>query len=95
MEKKIEEIVHAFGEEMERIVFNSNGKAKTMDLAKAWLRGRLEELVQETRAEFDGCDEIEIGKEGFSQELKTCPTRDTRDGRVSEERNGTPVLPEG
>ena len=22
-------------------------------------------------AEFDGCDEIEIGKEGFSQELKT------------------------
>ena len=44
MEKKIEEIVHAFGEEMEHIVFNSNGKAKTMDLAKAWLRSRLEEL---------------------------------------------------
>jgi hypothetical protein len=31
----------------------------------------LEELVQETRAEFDGYDEIEIGKEGFSQELNT------------------------
>jgi hypothetical protein len=52
MEKRIEGIVHAFGEEMERIVFNSNGKAKTMDLAKAWLRARLEELVQEMRSEF-------------------------------------------
>ena len=52
MEKRVEEIVHSFGEEMEKIVFNSNGKAKTMDLAKAWLRARLEELVQEMRAEF-------------------------------------------
>jgi hypothetical protein len=41
MEKRIEEIVHAFGEAMQHIVFNSNGKAKTMDLAKTWLRGRL------------------------------------------------------
>ena len=54
MEKKIDEIVHAFEEEMERIVFNSNGKAKTMDLAKAWLRARLEELAQEMSAEFQG-----------------------------------------
>ena len=54
MENKIYEIVHAFGEEMERIVFNSNGKAKTMDLAKAWLRARLEELVQEIRADCKG-----------------------------------------
>ena len=52
MENKIDEIVHAFGEEMERIVFNSDGKAKTMDLAKLWLRARLEELIQEMRAEF-------------------------------------------
>ncbi len=35
MENKIDEIVHAFEEEMELIVFSSNGKAKTMDLAKA------------------------------------------------------------
>jgi hypothetical protein len=27
--------VHAFGEDMEQIVFNSNGNVKTMDLAKA------------------------------------------------------------
>ena len=32
------------GEAMEEIVFNSNGKAKTMDLAKAWLRASLEGL---------------------------------------------------
>jgi len=56
MENKIDEIVHAFGNEVERIVFNANGKAKTMDLAKAWLRARLEELVQEMRAEFQGYD---------------------------------------
>ena len=56
MEKKIDEIVHAFEEEMERIVFNSNGKAKTMDLAKAWLRARLEELAQEMSAEFQGSE---------------------------------------
>ena len=62
MENKIDEIVHAFGEEMERIVFNSNGKAKTMDLAKAWLRARLEELVQEMRAEFEGSDSTKIGR---------------------------------
>jgi hypothetical protein len=64
MENKIDEIVHAFGEEMERIVFNSNGKAKTMDLAKAWLRARLEELVQEMRAEFQGSDQTKIVVKG-------------------------------
>ncbi len=31
-------------------------KAKTMNLTKAWLRARLEELVQEMRAEFQGYD---------------------------------------
>ncbi len=67
MESKIEEIVHAFGEEMERIVFNSNGKAKTMDLAKAWLRARLEELVQEMRAEFQRYDATNSETEGVSQ----------------------------
>ena len=71
MEKKIKEIVHAFGEEMEKIVFNSNGKAKTMDLAKAWLRARLEELVQEIRSEFERPDQTEIMKEGRSQSSKT------------------------
>jgi hypothetical protein len=60
MENKIDQIVHAFGEEMERIVFNSNGKSKTMDLAKAWLRARLEEMVQEMRAEFQGSDQTKI-----------------------------------
>ena len=67
MESKIKEIVHAFGEEMEKIVFNSNGKAKTMDLAKAWLRARLEELVQEMRAEFQVSDPTKTVKEGISQ----------------------------
>ena len=67
MESKIKEIVHAFGEAMEQIVFNSNGKAKTMDLAKAWLRARLEELVQEMRAEFQGSDPTKTVKEGISQ----------------------------
>jgi hypothetical protein len=67
MENKIDEIVHAFGEEMEQIVFNSNGKARTMDLAKAWLRARLEELVQETRAEFKGYHATYIKEEGLSQ----------------------------
>jgi hypothetical protein len=66
MENKIDEIVDAFGEEMEKIVFNSNGKARTMDLAKAWLRTRLEELVQEMRAEFKGYDAPKI-EEGLSQ----------------------------
>jgi hypothetical protein len=63
MVTKIDEIVHAFGEEMERIVFNSNGKAKTMDLAKAWLRARLEELVQEMRAECQPSDQTKIVKQ--------------------------------
>jgi hypothetical protein len=67
MESKIKEIVHAFGEAMEQIVFNSNGKAKTMDLAKAWLRARLEELVQEMRAEFQVSDPTKTVKEGISQ----------------------------
>jgi hypothetical protein len=75
MENKIEEIVNAFGEEIERIVFNSNGKAKTMDLAKKWLRTRLEELVQETRAEleeemraeFMGYDASNTREESLSQ----------------------------
>jgi hypothetical protein len=67
MENKIEAIVHAFGDEMEQIVFNSNGKAKTMDLAKAWLRARLEELVQEMRAEFQGYDATNSETEGLSQ----------------------------
>ena len=67
MESKIKEIVHAFGEEMGKIVFNSNGKAKTMDLAKAWLRARLEELVQEMRAEFQVSDPTKTVKEGISQ----------------------------
>ena len=70
MEKKIDEIVHAFEEEMERIVFNSNGKAKTMDLAKAWLRARLEELVQEMRPEFQRSDPTRIVKEGLSHSSK-------------------------
>ncbi len=70
MENKIDEIVHAFGNEVERIVFNANGKAKTMDLAKAWLRARLEELVQEIRAEFQGSDPIKIVKEELSQSSK-------------------------
>jgi hypothetical protein len=52
---------------MEQIVFNSNGKARTMDLAKAWLRARLEELVQETRAEFKGYHATYIEEEGLSQ----------------------------
>ena len=52
---------------MEQIVFNSNGNAKTMDLAKAWLRARLEELVQEMRAKFKGYDATKIEKEGLSQ----------------------------
>jgi hypothetical protein len=55
---------------MEKIVFNSNGKAKTMDLAKAWLRARLEELVQEMRAEFQRCGQIKIMKEGVSHSSK-------------------------
>jgi hypothetical protein len=38
-----------------------------MDLAKAWLRARLEELVQETRAEFQGYDATNTVKEGISQ----------------------------
>jgi hypothetical protein len=42
--------------EIEQIVFNSNGDAKTKDLAKAWRRARLEELVQQMRAEFKGHD---------------------------------------
>jgi hypothetical protein len=75
MENKIEEIVNAFGEEIERIVFNSNGKGKTMDLAKKWLRTRLEELVQETRAEleeemraeFMGYDASNTREESLSQ----------------------------
>jgi hypothetical protein len=67
MENRIEAIVHAFGEEMEKIVFNSNGKAKTMDLAKAWLRARLEELVLEMRAEFQGYEPTKSEKEGLSQ----------------------------
>ena len=71
MENKIEEIVHAFGEEIERIVFNSNGKAKTMDLAKAWLRVRLEELVQEIQSEFQRPDQTKIMKEQLSQSSKT------------------------
>ena len=75
MEKRIEEIVHAFGGEMERIVFNSNGKAKTMDLAKAWLRARLEELVQEMRAEFGGSVQTEIVKEGLPQSSKENMSR--------------------
>jgi len=67
MEKKIDEIVHAFEEEMERIVFNSNGKAKTMDLAKAWLRARLEELAQEMSAEFQGSEsKVNIPRLGSS-----------------------------
>ena len=70
MEKRIEETVHAFGEAMEQIVFNSNGKAKTMDLAKAWLRARLEQLVQEMRAEFQGPDPTKIANEGLSQSSK-------------------------
>ena len=70
MEKRIEETVHAFGEAMEQIVFNSNGKAKTMDLAKAWLRARLEELVQEIRTEFQGYDATKSEKEGLSQSSK-------------------------
>jgi hypothetical protein len=70
MEKRIEEIVHAFGEAMEQIVFNSNGKAKTMDLAKAWLRARLQELVREMQAEFQGSDPTKIVKEGLSQSSK-------------------------
>jgi hypothetical protein len=75
MENKIDEIVHAFGEEIERIVFNSNGKAKTMDLAKAWLRARLEELVQEMRAEFGGSDQTEIVKEGLPRSSKENMSR--------------------
>jgi len=71
MEKRIKEIVHAFGEEMEKIVFSSNGKAKTMDLAKAWLRARLEELVQEIRSESQRPDQTKIMKEGLSQSSKT------------------------
>jgi hypothetical protein len=67
MESKIKEIVHAFGEEMEKIVFNSNGKAKSMDLAKAWLRASLEELVQEMRAEFQESDPTKTLKEGISR----------------------------
>jgi hypothetical protein len=51
---------------MERIVFNSDGKAKTMDLAKLWLRARLEELVQEMRAEFQRSDSTEPVREEFS-----------------------------
>jgi len=77
MDERVEEIVHAFGEEMERIVFNSNGKAKTMDLAKAWLRARLEELVQEMRAEFQGSD-TNIMKEGLSQRLQSKDAAETR-----------------
>ena len=69
MESKIDEIVHAFGEEMEKIVFNSNGKAKTMDLAKAWLRARLEELVQEMRADYKGYEAPKIEEKGLSQSL--------------------------
>ena len=71
MEKKIEEIVHAFGEEMERIVFNSNGKAKTMELAKVWLRARLEELVQEMRAEPQASDPTKIVREETSHSSST------------------------
>jgi hypothetical protein len=70
MEKRVEEIVHAFGEEMEKIVFNSNGKAKTMDLAKAWLRARLEELVHEMRAEFQGSDQTKNEELSHSSEAK-------------------------
>ena len=70
MEKRIEETVHAFGEAMEQIVFNSNGKAKTMDLAKAWLRARLEELAQEMRAEFQGSDPTKIVKGELSHSSK-------------------------
>jgi hypothetical protein len=73
-ENRIEAIVHTFGEEMERIVFNSNGKAKTMDLAKAWLRARLEELVQEVRAESQGYEatKIEEGKDARRAEMQIC-----------------------
>jgi hypothetical protein len=67
MESKIEEIVHSFGEEMEQIVFNSNGKAKTMDLAKAWLRARLKELVQEMRVTYEGYDAPKIENERLSK----------------------------
>ena len=67
MENKIDEIVHAFGEEMERIVFNSDGKAKTMDLAKLWLRARLEELIQEMRAEFQRSGSTERVQEELSR----------------------------
>jgi hypothetical protein len=70
-ENKIDEIVNAFGEEMERIVFNSNGKAKTMDLAKAWLRARLKELIEEMRAEFPHSDLTNIMKEGLSHNSST------------------------
>ena len=50
--------VAAFADEMEQIVFKSNGKAKTMDLAKAWLRARLQELVQEVRAQSEQAGQV-------------------------------------